>query len=551
MEREQQRRAVLSVTGMTCGDCGRHVSGALRGVGATDVAVDWQGGTARFSWPVGVTEKSLRDSIRHAGYELGSLDAVLASVASGHRSAVDYDLLVLGSGAAAFAAAIKARDAGRSVAMVEAGTLGGSCVNIGCVPSKTLLRAGETVWHAGYHPFTGVAAQVPEVDLAALVAAKDELVSQLRQAKYADLVEEYGIDVLTGQARFIDADTIAVGDRELRAEAILVATGAIPAVPPISGLVEAGYLTSTTALELKEVPRRLAVIGANAIGLELGQFFVHVGATVSFIDVADRVAPFEEPEASEALTGVLLAQGAEVYTGAQVQQVRREGDIRVLTVTEGDRRVEVEVDEILVATGRRANTDDLNLQAAGVAVTDRGAVVVDERLRTSNPRVWAAGDVTAAPQFVYVSAYHGALAAENALLGGDRTVDLSGLPRVTFTTPPIAGAGLTEATARDAGLDVTTAVLPLSAVPRALVNRDTRGVIKLVADAATNRLLGATIVGDAAGEAIQTAVLAIRAGMTTDELAATFHPYLTMAEGLKLAAQTFDRDVHKLSCCAA
>jgi mercuric reductase len=188
---------------------------------------------------------------------------------------------------------------------------------------------------------------------------------------------------------------------------------------------------------------------------------------------------------------------------------------------------------------------------AGIAVDERGAVVVDEQLRTANPRVWAAGDVTGAPQFVYVSAYHGALAAENALLGAGRQVDLTALPRVTFTSPQLASVGVTEASATAAGHRVKTSLLPLAAVPRALVNRDTAGLVKLVADADTDRLLGATVVADAAGEVIQSAVLAVKFGITTEQLASTFHPYLTMVEGLKLAAQTFTRDVHRLSCCAA
>jgi mercuric reductase len=548
---QNQRRAELAITGMTCDSCAHHVTKALHGAGAQAVEVDWRGGVAWFGWPAGVSEDSLRDAVLDAGYQPDTVELAQTPIPVAPIRSVDYDLLVLGSGSAAFAAAIKARDAGRSVALVENGTLGGSCVNIGCVPSKALLRAGEAAWQSGHHPFTGVTTESPDVDLAALVEAKDELVAELRQAKYADLVDEYGFDVLPGTARFVDPDTVEVGDRKLRAAAVLVATGATPAAPPIPGLAEAGYLTSTAALELKEIPRRLAVIGANAIGLELGQFFGHVGSQVTFVDVAERIAPFEEPEASQAFTEALIAQGATVHTDAQVRQVVREGDIFTISLTHGGTPAVVEADELLVATGRRPNTDGLNLEAAGITATDRGAIVVDEQLRTSNPRVWAAGDVTDAPQFVYVSAYQGALAAENALLGANRTVDLTGLPRVTFTAPQIAGAGLTEAAARDAGYDVITTVLPLSAVPRALVNRDTHGVIKLVADAATNRLLGATIVADAAGEAIQTAVLAIRAGMTTDELAATFHPYLTMAEGLKLAAQTFGRDVHKLSCCAA
>jgi mercuric reductase len=420
------------------------------------------------------------------------------------------------------------------------------------VPSKTLLRAGELRAAAAHNPFAGVETSGGTVDLRTLVAQKDELVDALRQAKYADLVEDYGIEVIAGRGRFADRDTLEVDGRRVTAQAFLVATGARPWTPPIDGLAEAGYLTSTTALEVKEVPDRLAVIGANAIGLELGQFFAHLGSEVTFLDVAERIAPFEEPEASQALAAALEAEGATVLAPASVTRVERAGDVRTLAVEIGGVPHTIEVDEILVATGRRPATADLGLDAAGVETDPIGGVVVDEGLRTANPRIWAAGDVVAGvPQFVYVSAYHGALAADNALTGAGRRVDYTGLPRVTFTAPQIAAAGLTEAQARQEGYAVKTSVLDLAHVPRALVNRDTRGVIKLVADARTDRLLGASIVAEAAGEVIQAAVLAIRAGLTTGELAATFHPYLTMAEGLKLAAQTFDRDVAKLSCCAS
>jgi mercuric reductase len=457
----------------------------------------------------------------------------------------------VGAGSAAFAAAIKAAEAGYRVALVEHGTLGGTCVNVGCVPSKALLRAGEMAWAAGHHPFVGLTTSSGPVELQALVAQKDELVDHLRQTKYADLVDDYGLSVITGHGHFSSPEVLEVGGRSIRARVYVVATGASPAAPPIPGLAEAGYLTSTTALELTELPKRLVVIGANAIGLELGQFFLHVGAQVSFVDIAERIAPFEEPEISEALASVLTAQGAAIHTSAQVLGVRRGKNHVDVTVRVGERLFDLVADEVLVATGRRPNTDELGLDAAGVAVDGREALVVDEELRTANPRIFGAGDVTGAPQFVYVSAYEGALAVDNALLGAGRKVDLNGLPRVTFTTPQVAGAGLTEAQAVAAGYDVATTILPLAAVPRALVNHDTTGLVKLVAEAGTGRLLGASVLAEGAGEVIQTAVLAIRYGITTAELAATFHPYLTMVEALKLAAQTFTRDVGKLSCCAA
>lgn len=465
----------------------------------------------------------------------------------GHRS---YDLLVLGAGSAAFAAAITAAEAGFKVGVVESGTLGGTCVNVGCVPSKALLKAAELHWAAAHHSFSGLRTSAGAPDLGALVAQKDELVSLLRQVKYADLVEAYGFEVVAGQAAFVSPSAVAVDGETLSGSATLIATGSSPLVPPIPGLADAGYLTSATALELTELPRRLAVIGAGSVGLELGQYFLHLGSDVSFFEMAGRIAPFEEPEISAALAEAFRHQGANVFAPAQVRSVERSSEgIRLHAQVEGDDVVRV-VDQVLVATGRRPNTEGLIVERAGVDLDARGAVVIDEYLRTSNPAVYAAGDVTASPQFVYVAAHQGALAAENALLQGGRRLDLSTLPRVTFTSPPVAAVGLTEADADAAGHRVTTSVLPISAVPRAIVNRETHGLVKLVADGESDRLLGVSIMAEGAGEVIQAAVLALKYGATTAELATTFAPYLTMAEALKLAAQTFTRDVSRLSCCA-
>ena len=546
------RRATLKVAGMTCTGCEHHVAAALERAGAEQVSADFRLGVARFALPRGVDEAGLRTAVTQAGYTPGALRAESpgAPTAPGSGDG-DYDLLVLGAGSAAFAAAIRGHDAGYRVALAEAGTLGGTCVNVGCVPSKALVAAGAAYWAAGHHRFAGITTFPGPVDLAALVAQKDDLVAALRQDKYAGLVEAYGFEVLPGHASFTGPDTVEVAGRVIRRAQVLIATGASAAAPPIPGLAQAGYLTSTTALDLKTVPRRLAVIGASAAGLELGQFFGHLGSAVTFLEVAGRIAPFEEPEVSRALTGVLRGEGATVHTSAQIRSVERDGDVRRIRAAVDGEEIVIEADEILVATGRPANTAGLGLEAAGVATDARGAVVTDAQLRTSNPRVWAAGDVTPAPQFVYVSAYQGALAAGNALLGEGQEVDLAGLPRVIFTTPPAAGAGLTEAQARDAGYQVTASVLPATAMPRALVSHDTAGVTKLVADAGTGELLGASVVGEGAGDVIQSAVLAIRHHLTAAELAATFHPYLTTAESLKLAAQAFTRDVARLSCCAA
>ncbi len=462
-----------------------------------------------------------------------------------------YDLLIVGSGSAAFAAAIRARDLGASVALCESGTIGGTCVNVGCVPSKAMLAAAEWYHRAGHSPFPGLAASPAPVDLAALVQAKDELVGHMRAEKYENLAEEYGFTALRGRGRFTGPDTFECDGRPIVADQFLVATGASAAAPPIPGLEEAGYLTSTTALELRELPRSMVVIGANAIGLEMGQLFLHLGSQVTFLEALPRIAPFEEPEISGVLTQVLRDEGAEVHAGVRITRVEHEDGDRVVVFERDGAEHRVLAERVLVATGRRPNTDGLGLEAAGVELTERGAVKVDAFLGTTNPRIWAAGDVTGAPQFVYVAAAQGAVAADNAIGRVGRTLDLRALPRVTFTSPQIAAVGVTEEQAVAEGLVVESRALELGAVPRAIVNRDTRGLVKLVAEQGGGRVLGVHVLAEGAGEVILAGVYAVAQRMTVTQVAETWAPYLTMAEGLKLAAQTFTRDVAKLSCCAA
>jgi mercuric reductase len=545
----------MQIEGMTCEGCAGSVADALAGAGAEAPRVDFEAGEARFDAP-GVSTEALRAAVEAAGYRVVAIDDAPAPDAGPvHRRGPSRpsapDLVVIGSGGAAFAAAIRARDLGAEVAMCEAATIGGTCVNIGCVPSKALLAAASARQVAGHHPFPGITTTAGPVDLAALVAGKDELVNQLRFDKYEHLAEEYGFTLLCGRGSFTAADRFVCDGEEVAAGQFLVATGASPAVPPIPGLAEAGYLTSTTAFELRELPSSLVVIGANAIGLEVGQLFLELGTSVTFVEAASRIAPLDEPEISAALTDVLRQQGAQVHTSAAVTGVERRGMRRVVTFSVGGSELQVTADQVLVATGRRPNTAGLGLEAAGVGLGERGAVVVDEFCSTSNARIWAAGDVTGAPQFVYVAAAQGALAADNAIGKLGRTIDWEGLPKVTFTTPQIASVGLTEEEATRAGHRVETRVLTLDAVPRALVERDTAGLCKIVAEEGQDKILGVHLLARGAGEVILAATYAVKANMTVTQLAETWAPYLTMAEALKLTAQTFTRDVSRLSCCAA
>jgi mercuric reductase len=470
------------------------------------------------------------------------------------------DLAVIGSGSAAFAAAIAARNQGRRVVMVERGVPGGTCVNVGCVPSKALLAAADARHvAAAAGRFPGLSPADVPVGFPALVDGKDALVEQLRGEKYVNLAAEYGWEIIAGEATFVgDHDhpelevTVADGPaRRLEAAQYLIATGASPWVPPVEGLDRTGYLTSTTAMELDRLPESLLVVGGNAIGLEQAQLFARLGATVTVVEALDRLAPFEEPEISAAVEGVLADEGVAVHTGATVTRVSDVDGSKVVVLRAGDgTELELSAEEVLVATGRRPVTAGLNLEAVGVKTGGRGEVVVDDHLRSSNARVWAAGDVTGHAQFVYVAAAQGTLVADNALADAGRTLDYTALPRVTFTSPAVAAVGVTEAEVVAAGRSCDCRTLPLAHVPRALVNRDTRGLVKIVAETGTGRVLGVHALTEGAGDLITAAGYAIAAGMTVDQLAHGWAPYLTMAEALKLAAQTYTADVGKLSCCA-
>ncbi|MEX2210378.1 MAG: mercury(II) reductase [Gaiellaceae bacterium] len=545
------------INGMTCEHCALKVEAALEQAGATGVFVDYRRGFAEFD-DATIDVGQARAAVAAAGYELGrplSIDgdgrpepvASLTSADGNH----DYDLAIIGAGAAGFAAAIQAVERGARVAMIEHGTVGGTCVNIGCVPSKAMLRAGEIYNFAGHNPHRGAPTSTGPVALGELVAQKDELVERMRQEKYCDLIDEYGWDLVKGHAEFADAETLLVDGEPLRARSYLVASGARPAVPPIEGLEETGYVTSTSGLELKELPKRLLVIGGNYIGLEMGQLYAHLGAEVVLFEMLERIAPFEEPEVAETLGEVLESEGLQLVTGAKVVRAGRDGDQKTLTVlVDGGEQV-FRGDEILIAAGRRPNTDKLGLDRAGVTLGERGTITVDDTLRTTNPRVFAAGDVTPHPQFVYVAAAQGSTAARNAVTDGAGKLDYTSLPRVTFTHPQVAAVGLTDEQAQEQGLDCECRTLPLEYVPRAQVNLDTRGFVKIVAERESGRIVGATAVAENAGDVILAAVYAVELGLTVEDVSRIWCPYLTMSEGFKLAAQIFSRDVSKLSCCAA
>jgi len=482
----------------------------------------------------------LADHVREPGHNDGK---------AGHHGGLH--IAVIGSGGAAMAATLKAVEQGARVTLVERGAIGGTCVNIGCVPSKIMIRAAHIAHLRRISPFDdGLPPTPPRVLRGRLLAQQQARVEELRHAKYENiLADNPAVTVLHGEARFNDSHSLLVQLNDGRLQHVafdrcLIATGADAAVPPVPGLRGAPYWTSTQALASDTLPKRLAVIGSSVVAVELGQAFARLGSQVTLL-ARSTLLTREDPAIGEALTAAFRSEGIEVLEHTQIDQVGyMDGEV-VLATNHG----ELHADRLLVATGRTPNTRSLGLEAAGVTINAQGAVEIDAGMHTSTPRIYAAGDCTDQPQFVYVAAAAGTRAAIN-MTGGDATLDLTVMPAVVFTDPQIATVGQSEEQAHRSGIETDSRTLTLDNVPRALVNFDTRGFIKLVIEAGSDRLIGVQAVAPEAGELIQAAALAIRAQMTVQELADQLFPYLTMVEGLKLAAQTFSKNVKQLSCCA-
>jgi mercuric reductase len=462
-------------------------------------------------------------------------------------------LIIIGGGSAAFSAATRAVELGAGkVTIINDGLpTGGTCVNVGCVPSKTLIRAAESLHRATHNPFAGIKTSGILTDFSAIIEEKRQLVAELRQAKYVDVIRDLPqVQLVKGHAKLLDAHTVEIGRMRLTADHILIATGATATIPAIPGLSEAGYLTNESAFELETLPESLIVLGGRYIALECAQMFARLGSRVTVLQRSERILPAESEDITNALTGYLIEEGLDILTGTAVEQVRRGKQGVVVTAKINGEKREFTAAQILVATGRKPNTRNMGLEHAGVLLNENGFIQVSPTLQTTLAGVWAAGDVLGQNMFVYTAAYEGALAVENMLTKADRVTDYTALPWVVFTDPQVAGVGMDERQAVAAGHDAEVATLPLSYVPRAIAARDTRGVIKLIRDKKTDLLLGARILAPEGSELLMELAMAIKFGITVTQLRNSFHAYLTLGEGIKLAAITFGKDVAQLSCCA-
>lgn len=560
----------FAVTGMTCASCARHIEEALRGVaGVRDVRVEYPKSVARIesdsppviemlnaALPKGYRVEFLSTEDAHAKARSSLLDKAVGTFERSPPASVSAEgrlnVVVIGTGGAAMAAAITATERGAQVTLVERGLIGGTCVNIGCVPSKIMIRAAHVARVRKDSPFdAGISASAPQVNRKNLLAQQQARVEQLRAVKYQAIIDTNPhITLLRGEARFTDAKTLSVmlkegGERTVRFDRALIATGARPAIPSIPGLSDTPYWTSTEALVSDTIPSRLLVIGSSVVATELAQAYSRLGSRVTVI-ARSRLLLRDDPAIGEVLGEVFAAEDIRVLRQTQVHSVAHLSDEFVLETSAGMLRG----DALLVATGRSPNIETLNLPDIGVTTGMGGAIAVNELLQTSVPHIYAAGDCTDQPQFVYVAASAGARAAQN-MTGGNATLDLRSMPRVVFTDPQVATVGLSEAEAHMQGIETESRLLTLDSVPRALVNFDTRGFIKMVAEASTGKLLGVQVLAAEGGELIQAAALAVHHRMTVAELGSQLFPYLTMVEGLKLCAQSFTKDVKQLSCCAA
>ncbi len=467
-----------------------------------------------------------------------------------------FDLIIIGGGSAAFSAAIRANELGLSTLMVNGGLpFGGTCVNVGCVPSKTLIRAAETAYRGSHSDFAGIKPKGVAIDFAQVIRDKNQLVKTLQQKKYRDVVSDFkNLQMIEGWAAFIDAKTILVnGKDEYTAIKFIIATGAVTNVPVIEGLNDIGYLTNASLFDLEEQPKSITIMGAGYIGLEIAMAYNRLGTKVRIIEFTGRVLRTQAPDISEELERHMKKEGIEILPNFRAVKFERSGNDTIIDCKcpDGSFTKISEPGKIVVATGIKPNIQKLGLQNIGLQLTQDGHIQVNEFMETNLPNIYAVGDVANTPSFVYTAAYEGKIAVENAFTGSDQKTDYAALPWVIFTDPQVAGVGLDEVQAAVNNIPFEVSKLALSDIPRALAANDTRGFIKLIRNPETDLLLGARIVAPEGGELIQQLSMAIKYGITVKQLAESFYPYLTLGEGIKLAAITFGKDVAKLSCCAS
>lgn len=463
-----------------------------------------------------------------------------------------FDLIIIGGGAGAFAAAIRANELKAKTALVNAGLpLGGTCVNVGCVPSKTLLYAGEVLHHAKHHGVLGVELEVKNFDFQKVVQDELSLVEKLRQEKYEKVLKnlEY-VMAIEGRAKFVSQNEIEVNGETLSAGKFIIATGSTANVPPIEGIREVGFITHIEALRLEKQPKELVVIGAGPLGLEFAQMLSRFGTKVTILQRGDSIFPHSEKSLTDRLAEILTKEGIIIKTNVEVKSARKEGDKKVVVYQIGEAQEKVSADEILLAAGKTSNTQGLGLDVVGVEVNKQRAVVVNQYFQTSNKNVFAVGDVTNGPLRLETTAgREGTLAAENALKGTKLSIDYNTVPYTIFTDPQLAGVGFTEDEQMKQMGVCTCRTVSFEDVPKAIIMRRTEGMIKMAIHPQTKQILGVHILAPNAGELIAEAMVLIKNKNTIDDVVNSLPVFPTLSEAIKIVALSFMKDISKLSCC--
>ncbi|MBI2097730.1 MAG: mercury(II) reductase [Candidatus Vogelbacteria bacterium] len=464
----------------------------------------------------------------------------------------NFDLIIIGGGAGAFAAAIRANELKTKTALVNAGLpLGGTCVNVGCVPSKTLLYAGEILHHAKYHGVAGVELEVKNFDFNKVVQDELSLVEKLRQEKYEKVLKNLeSVTAIEGRAKFVSQNEVAVNGEKLRAEKFIIATGSTANVPPIEGIREVGFVTHIEALKLQKQPRELTVIGAGPVGLEFAQMYSRFGTKVTVLQRGDSIFPHSEKVITDRLAEILSREGIIIKTNVEVKSARKENNKKTISYLVNGKTEEVSGDEILLAAGKTPNTQGLGLDLTGVEVDKRQAIVVNPYFQTSNKNVFAVGDVTNSPLRLEPTAgREGTLAAGNALKGTTLSIDYNTVPYTIFTDPQLAGVGLTEDEQMKQMGVCACRTVSFADVPKAIIIHRTEGMIKMAIHPQTKQILGVHILAPNAGELIAEAMMLVKNKNTIDDVTNSLPMFPTLSEAIKIVALSFTKDISKLSCC--
>ncbi len=464
-----------------------------------------------------------------------------------------FDLIIVGGGAGAFSAATRASELGASAVMINAGLpIGGTCVNVGCVPSKFLLTVGDDYYYPQFPRFAALAnGHRSQVDFRTAIVEMNRLIAAHRQSNYINVLQGLaGVRLIEGRARLRSPTEVEVNGDVLRGQHIVLATGSQTKRLPIPGLEGVGWLNNETGLSLQELPQSLIVVGAGPLGLEFAQLFAHFGTEVTVLELMPQVLPREEPEVAAELQRVLQEEGIAIYTSAAIERVREEADGSKVAEVKLERgRRTFRATHLLLAAGVAPNTDGLGLEAAGIESTRGGFIKVTDWMQTTAPTIFAAGDVVGKMQLETVAAKEGYLAAENALTGSQKAINYEHVPHAVFTNPQVASVGLTEEQEMERFHACSCRTVRIEQISKAKVIKETRGLIKMVIHPETAKVLGVHIVAPMAADLIHEATLAVKFGLTIDDLIDTVHVFPTLSEGIKLAAQAFRRDISRMSCC--